>query len=135
MRHRLRLLTAASALGVFALAAGPAGREPGGVRAEAPHQAAELLEDPAVVILDIRTPPEVAQARIPGEVVNLDFHDPAFPQQLAELDRSTTYLMYCRSGQRSGNARTLMEQLGFEDVVDVRGGLIAWVDAGLEVHG
>ncbi len=112
-----------------------AGGDARGVRAVSPNEAAPLLDDPDVVVLDVRTAPEVAQARLADEVLHLDFHDPAFPKQLAELDRTATYLMYCRSGQRSGNARTLMEELGFTDVVDVRGGLIAWVDAGFEVHG
>jgi phage shock protein E len=109
-----------------------AGEEPG-VRALSATEAAPLLDHPDVVVLDIRTPPEVAQARLPGAMA-LDYYAPDFAQQLAQLDRSATYLMYCRSGSRSASARGLMTQLGFEDVVDVRGGLIEWVDAGLPLE-
>jgi phage shock protein E len=107
-----------------------------GVRALPASQAAPLLDDPDTVVLDIRTPPEVKQARLPGELLLLDFNSPSFAQDLGSLDRDATYLMYCRSGNRSGMARGLMTQLGFTDVVDVRGGLIEWVDEGLPVeHG
>jgi phage shock protein E len=109
------------------------GSQAPGVRALRAAEAAPLLDDPDVVVLDIRTPPEVAQARLPGAVA-LDFYAPDFSQQLAQLDRSATYLMYCRSGNRSASARGLMTQLGFEDVVDVRGGIIEWVDAGLPIE-
>lgn len=132
MRPSTRLTIAIAIAASSSLAA--AGREAGGVRAVSPNEAAPLLDDEDVVVLDIRTPPEVEQARIAEDVLHLDFHAPEFPQQLSELDRSRTYLMYCRSGQRSGNARAMMEDLGFQDVVDVRGGLIAWVDAGLDIH-
>lgn len=105
-----------------------------GVRALPAAEAASLLDDPRVVVLDIRTDAELAQARLP-RAVQLDYYAPGFAQRVAELDRDATYLMYCRSGQRSGDARALMDQLGFRDVVDVRGGLIEWVNAGLPVDG
>ena len=78
-------------------------------------------------------PPELAQARIPG-AVQIDFYDPAFPTRLAELDRDATYLLYCRSGARTGQAHGLLTELGFRDVVDVEGGLIAWVNAELPLE-
>lgn len=107
-----------------------------GVRALPATEAAPLLDDASTVVLDIRTGPELVQARLPGELVHLDFHAPTFAQDVAALDRDATYLLYCRSGQRSGLARGLMAQLGFSDVVDIRGGLVEWVDAGLPVqHG
>ncbi len=124
---RLLLLVGTGLLAV-ACSGGDAER---GVRAVPAVQAAPLVDDPATVILDIRTTPEVVQARLPGELVHLDFHDPDFAAQVAELDRDATYLMYCRSGNRSGQARALFEELGFTDVVDVSDGMIGWVDAGL----
>ena len=43
------------------------------------------------------------------------------------------YLLYCRSGNRSGQALAIMEELGFLDVADIDGGIVAWDDAGLPV--
>lgn len=104
-----------------------------GVRVMPATEAAPLLDDPATVVLDIRTGPELVQARLPGELLHLDFHAPDFAERLAELDRDTSYLLYCRSGQRSGAARRLMDQLGFADVVDIGGGLVEWVNAELPI--
>jgi MoaE-MoaD fusion protein len=101
-----------------------------GVRAMHATEAAPLLDDPSVVVLDIRTDAELAQARLP-RAVQLDYYASDFAARVAELDRGATYLLYCRSGQRSGEARGLMSQLGFRDVVDVSGGLVQWVNAGL----
>jgi MoaE-MoaD fusion protein len=104
-----------------------------GVRAMHATEAATLVDDPAVTVLDIRTDAEFAQARLP-RAVQLDYHAPDFAQRVAGLDRDASYLLYCRSGQRSGEARGLMTRLGFRDVVDISGGLVQWVNAGLPLH-
>lgn len=104
-----------------------------GVRVVPAAEAATLLDAPGTTVLDIRTAPEVAQARIPG-AVNIDLFSPDFAQRIAELDLDATYLLYCRSGNRTAAARQLMSQLGFTDVVDVQGGIIAWANAGLPLE-
>ena len=53
------------------------------------------------------------------------------PLRRPALDRDTPYLLYCRSGTRSGQAAAIMADLGFNDVADVDGGVIAWAEAGL----
>lgn len=105
-----------------------------GVRALSANEAAPLLRDPATIVLDIRTPEEVAQARLPGKLFHLDFHAADFARKLGALDPDARYLMYCRSGQRSATARRLMVQLGFTDVVDLAGGLVGWANAGLPME-
>lgn len=104
-----------------------------GVRTQPAAEAASLLDDPDVVILDIRTPEEVAEARLPGDVVNIDFYEPDFQDQLAALDPDASYVMYCRTGNRSGTARGILSQLGFSDVVDIDGGIVGWSEAGLPI--
>jgi len=135
MRPRPILFLAA---GTLALLAGlHSGAEPPtqpGVRLAPPAQAAPLRDRPEVVVLDIRTPAEVLQARMPGPLVQLDFYAPDFATRVAELDRDAPYLLYCRSGQRSGQTRALMTELGFTDVVDLEGGLMAWAQAGLPIE-
>ena len=51
--------------------------------------------------------------------------------ELAELDPDETYLVYCRSGNRSGQTTALLDELGFEQVYDLDGGVLAWQSAGL----
>lgn len=98
--------------------------------AEAAAIAADPPED--LVVLDVRTPEEYAEGHLEGAVL-VDFYDADFADQLAALDPDAPYLVYCRSGNRSGQALSVMEQLGFSSVVDVDGGIVAWADAGLPV--
>jgi rhodanese-related sulfurtransferase len=87
-----------------------------------------------LVVLDIRTPEEFAEGHLEGAVL-VDFYDADFADQLAALDPDVPYLLYCRSGNRSGQALGVMEQLGFTSVANVDGGIIAWTGAGLPVAG
>ncbi len=82
-----------------------------------------------LVILDVRTADEFDDGHLEGAIM-LDFYDPDFAAQIAELDPDVPYLLYCQSGNRSGQTAEIMEQLGFADVADVGGGILAWADAG-----
>lgn len=86
---------------------------------------AEALKQKDTVILDVRTPAEFNGGHIPG-AKNLDLMGPAFAQEVARLDKDKTYLVYCRSGNRSGAACGLMAKQGFEKLNNLRGGIAAW---------
>jgi len=98
--------------------------------------AAALTDDPPadLVVLDVRTPEEYAEGHLDGAVL-VDFYDADFADQLAALDPDVPYLVYCRSGNRSGQTLSTMEQLGFSSAVDVDGGIVAWAGAGLPITG
>lgn len=103
-----------------------------GVRLVSPDEAAAIVAEgrPELVVLDVRTAEEFAEGHLEGATM-LDFYQADFADNLAELDRDTPYVLYCRSGNRSGQARTMMADLGFSSVVDVDGGITAWTGAGL----
>ena len=82
-------------------------------------------DDPEFVLLDIRTAGEVADGQLSG-AANLDFYSPTFRDELAQLDRDRVYLIYCRTGNRTGQTRTIMADLGFEKVYDLDGGIRVW---------
>lgn len=105
-----------------------------GVRVVSATDAAATIDAaPAdLVILDVRTPEEFDEGHIAGATM-LDFYRPDFAEQLATLDPDVPYVLYCRSGNRSSQARTLMAELGFTTVDDVDGGILAWQSAGLPV--
>lgn len=107
-----------------------------GVRVVAPEEAAAIAADPPadLVVLDVRTPEEFAEGHL-ADALLIDFYEPDFGAQLAQLDRDVPYVLYCRSGNRSGQAREMMSELGFVDVADVDGGIIAWAEAGLPLDG
>lgn len=82
------------------------------------------------VILDVRTAQEYADGHL-NRAVNLDFNAPAFRAGLETLDKSKTYLVYCRSGNRSRQAVNLMNELGFKKIYHINGGIIEWNANGL----
>ncbi len=94
--------------------------------------AEKLAEEPAAVLLDIRTPEEVAAGHL-GGALNIDFYADDFADRIGELDRNASYVVYCRSGNRSGQAMELFDSLGFADVTEIDGGILAWSAAGLPV--
>ena len=78
------------------------------------------------VILDVRTPQEWLEGIIPG-ARKLDILDSAnFMSQIDELDKDKTYFVYCRSGNRSGQACQLMDQKGFKATYNLMGGMMEW---------
>ena len=81
--------------------------------------------DPNAVIIDVRTAPEVAAGKIDGALV-MDFFAADFTQKVSELDKSKSYYMYCRSGGRSGQACSIMSQLGFKNLYNLSGGMMSW---------
>jgi phage shock protein E len=83
-----------------------------------------------LVVLDIRTPEEFAEGHIDG-AVNIDFYAADFGDRLAELDPEARYVLYCRSDNRTGQTMPMLEELGFADVAEVDGGVVAWAEAGL----
>ena len=121
-------------LALLATACGGDTSEPGELRLVSVQEGAEIQAKPPsdLVILDVRTPEEFAEGHLEGAVM-IDFYDLDFADQLAELDPDVPYLLYCRSGNRSGQTLALMEELGFTDVADVDGGINQWQAAGLPV--
>ncbi len=77
------------------------------------------------VLLDLRTPDEYEEGYISG-AENVNFYDETFKDQLKAMPRDKTYLIYCRSGGRSGRTAKLMAELGFKRVYDLKGGMNAW---------
>lgn len=77
------------------------------------------------VILDVRTAQEHASGAIPKSV-HIDFLSPGFESELERLDKSKTYLVYCRSGNRSAKACTIMGDMGFRHLYNLSGGIGAW---------
>src|SRR5512132_3265649 len=59
--------------------------------------------DPNFVLLDVRTPKEFDAERIAGAVI-VDYNSPSFRDNMAKLDRSKSYLVYCRTGNRTNGA-------------------------------
>ena len=88
------------------------------------------ISQPGVVTLDVRTPAEFAEGYIEGARL-IDFQSGNFENEIAILDKNATYAVYCRSGNRSGQAVKVMQDAGFANVFNMNGGVIEWTNAGL----
>ena len=65
--------------------------------------------------------------------INIDFYAADFREQLDGLDKDTHYLVYCNSGNRSGQALPIFEDLGFAEVDNLSTGIAGWYNEGYEV--
>lgn len=84
----------------------------------------DLVKDENTVLIDVRTPREIAQGVIYEPVlIELGI---GMQEKFQKLDKSKKYIVYCRSGRRSITASKAMTSLGFTDVNNLLGGYIAW---------
>jgi rhodanese-related sulfurtransferase len=90
-----------------------------------------LDTSPDAIILDVRTPPEVAEGIIPGSI-NIDYNAPDFSEKISGLDKSKPYYVYCMGGVRSSKAADKMKAEGFTNVINLEGGYKSWVENGFE---
>lgn len=89
-----------------------------------PETAKEMMEEQGTLVIDVRTPDEYAQTHIPGaKLVPLDDISNG---KLGEIpDKDQILLVYCRSGNRSGQAARKLIDLGYTNVYDF-GGIVDW---------
>ncbi|GAA4816050.1 rhodanese-like domain-containing protein [Litoribaculum gwangyangense] len=86
----------------------------------------QLANDDNAVIIDVRTDAEVADGIIPN-AIHLDIYTgQEFINEIEKLDKTKSYYVYCRSGNRSGQACKIMEELGFENAYNLEGGMLQW---------
>ncbi|MEY4487079.1 MAG: rhodanese-like domain-containing protein [Flavobacteriia bacterium] len=86
----------------------------------------KIKEEKKAIVIDVRTPAEWQQGVISGADLFMDYNSPTFKQQLAKLDKSKTYIVYCRSGGRSAGASQVMIDSGFKNVINMQGGISSW---------
>ncbi len=86
----------------------------------------QLKNDENAIILDVRTADECIEGIISG-ALNIDIYKgQGFIYLIEELDKSKNYYIYCKSGGRSGQACSIMNQLGFENTYNLLGGMLEW---------
>jgi rhodanese-related sulfurtransferase len=94
--------------------------------------AKSIEKNKEAILIDVRTPQELAQGYIAG-AINIDYSSSNFKQDLNKLDKSKPVYVYCRSGVRSSNTMSLLQEMGFSEVYNLNGGIIAWAQAGLPI--
>lgn len=91
-----------------------------------PDEFKEIREkDENAVVIDCRTKAEVDMGHLDHDI-HLDIMDPTIRQKVEELDKTKSYLIYCRSGNRSGSLCNYMASQGFGKLYNLAGGIISW---------
>jgi rhodanese-related sulfurtransferase len=87
---------------------------------------ASKMNQPDVILLDVRTPEEFQASRLEGAML-INIGDRAtFLSKIKELDKAKKILVYCRSGNRSMTAANLLVENGFTEIYELRNGILGW---------
>ena len=93
---------------------------------------AQFITQPDVQLLDVRTPEEFEAGHIEGAIM-IDYRtdpDGFLAKAEAQLQKDKPVALYCRSGKRSHSAAELMHKAGFQQLVELQGGILDWQEAG-----
>ena len=86
----------------------------------------KLMKKKNTYVVDVRTPEEYKSGFI-SNAVNYNVMDSvAFINTITSLDKNKKYLLYCKSGRRSGKALVMMKNMGFNKVLHLKGGVAEW---------
>jgi rhodanese-related sulfurtransferase len=78
------------------------------------------------VILDVRTPEEWMEGHLENAIHIDIYKGQEFVNEVAELDKTKNYFIYCKAGGRSAQACSIMSQLGFPNTFNLIGGMLQW---------
>lgn len=92
-----------------------------------------MQSTPDHILLDVRSPEETGQSKL-VDALEINFYQDDFLDRVNQLPKDKPVFVYCRSGNRSGQAMEKMKTLGFREVYNLTGGIMAWQAAGLPVQ-
>ena len=84
-----------------------------------------------ILLIDVRTPGEYASGHVENSV-NIDFRASNFKDLIGQLDKNQDVYVYCKVGGRSGSAAKMMEDMGFNKIYDLKGGIMQWEKDGFK---
>jgi rhodanese-related sulfurtransferase len=83
-------------------------------------------------VIDVRTPAEIAEGHLDG-AININWEDIGFADEVSALDKDGVYVLYCRSGNRAGQAIDAMTSMGFTNLTNAGGVDAASAFTGLDI--
>jgi phage shock protein E len=104
-----------------------------GVKHVEAEEAATLVKDGKVQVLDVRTADEYKDGHIKN-ATNIDFTENNFESEAAKLDKTKPWLVHCQGGGRSAKSLATLQKLGFQHIYHLDGGFKGWKDAGKPVE-
>ncbi|MEJ2455687.1 MAG: rhodanese-like domain-containing protein [Candidatus Thiodiazotropha sp.] len=91
---------------------------------------ARIAEGGDFILLDIRSAGELAQGMLP-DAEHLPMH--LIPLRINELPKDKDVILYCHSGARSYHACAYLAQQGYDNVINLRGGILGWARSGYQL--
>ncbi|MDG2448847.1 MAG: rhodanese-like domain-containing protein, partial [Saprospiraceae bacterium] len=88
----------------------------------------EMMKQENVITIDIRTPEEIAKGKILDSALEMDYYADDYKSKLEAMNRDDQYVVYCRSGGRSGKTLKMMKDMGFTNAYNVLGGYNAFME-------
>ena len=82
-----------------------------------------------VIPIDVRSQAEIEEGKIPQAGIGYDWNSGEFHDNFDQLDPEKSYLFICRSGNRSMQACLFLQSQGFENVYNLKGGMMNWQGA------
>ncbi len=92
---------------------------------------ARMAKDGDFLLLDIRSAGELAQGVLP-DAEHIPMH--LIPVRMSELPKDKDLILYCHSGARSYHACAYLAQQGFDNAVNLRGGILGWARSGYRLE-
>ncbi|MEA1888446.1 MAG: rhodanese-like domain-containing protein [Pseudomonadota bacterium] len=96
---------------------------------DSPQLMSKMDENDDLVIIDVREMHEIARGTIQSAVA---MPMATVPVRLNDIPKDKEVVFICRSGARSGQVCMFLGQHGYENVINLRGGMIGWVRSGYE---
>ncbi|MFA5556564.1 MAG: rhodanese-like domain-containing protein [Flavobacteriaceae bacterium] len=81
-----------------------------------------------VTVIDVRTPQEYQDGHIKN-AQNINVQSADFKAKMENFDKDKPIYIYCRSGARSAKAGKILEDMGFKEIYDLKGGILSWKGA------
>ncbi len=130
-RNRLVQISRIALLGLLGLLAGCSEAQVGSISSQ--ELESRIQAGQAPLILDVRTPEEFAGGHVPG-AVNMPYTQ--VPRRASDLGVSpdTEIVVYCQSGGRAGAAEQSLASQGYSNIVDLKGHMLGWRNAGQTVE-
>lgn len=92
-----------------------------------PAEYKQIINKDSIQFIDVRTPEEYKAGSIEG-AENIDFLADDFLKNMEKFDKEEPVYLYCRSGNRSAKAAAQLSEMGFKQIIDLKGGYKAWKD-------
>ena len=83
-----------------------------------------VIAEDDITLIDVRTAKEYSTGHLPG-AINIDYRADSFKNTISDLEPTSRYAIYCRSGNRSRDVLNVMREKGFIWVIDLSGGIEA----------